>query len=76
MIYCRMSLIRWMALRGVDVDYVDTDEEVGVQFELLLDDEPPSSKDPDGETNSSDSTTGGNVKVAREVKDSFITIIE
>lgn len=70
-----MSLIRWVALRGVDAEYVDADEEEGVQFELLLDDESPSDE-VDGETISSESTTSQRAKVMGEVNGAFITILE
>jgi ER lumen protein retaining receptor len=79
----RKSLIRWMALHGVDVEYVDANEEDGgVQFELLLDQDESESlgmEESKQATHSSHSTTSqrnSKVATATEVKDGFITILE
>lgn len=70
-----------MALRDVDVEYVDGDEEAGgVQFELLLDEDESESLgkvETEQEMHSSHSTTSQRTNnVSKEVKDGFITILE
>lgn len=68
----RTSLIRWMALRNQDVEYVDNDEEEhqGVQFELLLEDEDS------GEDATSPKKKANQRGAPSKVKDGFITILE
>ena len=68
---------------GVDVEYVDANEEDGgVQFELLLDQDESESlgmEESKQATHSSHSTTSqrnNKVATATEVKDGFITILE
>ena len=76
-----------MALRGVDAEYVDANEEDGgVQFELLLDEDDDDDDESESllgtdtteqETHSSHSTTSQRTnKASEEIKDGFITILE
>lgn len=85
--YCkRISVIRWMALRNADVEYVDTEEEYqGGQFELLLEDGLLSDHTDEGNepAKAPAATNGESSSSQRESptkpsnsKDSFITILE
>lgn len=77
----RTSLIRWLALRNVDTEYVDADEEYnGGEFELLLDDGLLSEEGEEAVSKSTSESTasqrGTPAKPLDEVKDGFITILE
>lgn len=82
--YCkRKSLIRWMALRNVDTEYVDGEEEYqnGGQFELLLEEdgmliEEETAACSSSKIESSAASQRGASTNASNVKDGFITILE
>jgi len=77
----RVSLIRWMALREVDAEYLDAEEENdGGQFELLLDDELLLEEGEEAAPTTKSEPTAGQrsspTKSVGEVKDGFITILK